>query len=66
MDIEEKDPVLSHETASILAADLSPDTSAPQRLKQMHSAMVATEKISLGGKKLVRDRKSERKKASSR
>ena len=46
-----KDSVPSCETASILAADLSPDhLSGPQRLRQMHSAMVTREKSSLGGK----------------
>lgn len=30
VDVEQKDPVLSHETASTLAANLSPDTSGPQ------------------------------------
>lgn len=39
------------ETASSLAADLSPDhLSSPQRLRQTHSTMVVTEKSSLGGK----------------
>lgn len=48
---EVKDSVPSRETASILAADLSPDhLSGPQRLREMHSAMVAREKSSLGGK----------------
>lgn len=46
-----KDSIPSCETARILAAGLSPDhLSGPQRLKQMHSAMVAREKSSLGGK----------------
>jgi len=45
-----KDSVPPCETASIFAADLSPDhLSGPQRLRQMYSAIVARGKSSPGG-----------------